>query len=864
MTNRRNSSESPDLLPIRSVLIVDDNLQTREALTYSLKRSGYSALLAEDQTSALRLLLDRDHVIAALVDEKLGTDEVGGRGVLDAIVEKYPHIPVIIYTAHEPRDIDDALRRGAFWYVNKLNLSTEQLGMILASAAKTCELTQRFSVVEDDRNRIRDILNCFPEKVIVRDPEGKIIYQNRENGEENSPIEPCTERCSNRLRLDVCPTAECVCNLVLTTKRAQTRIYGPGEVHGHPNSSRLISAAPIVTKDGDVRYIVQLIRDVTREMELQRLIAEIGLLDGVDDSVESVILEKVANRLVDKIGFRHATAFLVEPHGTEAVLQIARGGRADVHDGERWSPLCFESDREEAVSDVARRLSNCRQPQSFRDSELRGFVGRVLSEMAGNDGQTTARRMWIPIHRENRLIGGIMVDKIGDKNETLSWHDTYIADMLARPLSQLMVNLKFVRQRVEKEQNDATWFRDFEHLLISSPTVDEALLNAMEQIKATFHNRSVQIHTFSADRKRLILKVATDHSDQCLLRSEGADASVGVNAIACSDSMDVFVTNARIDANSIAFWNKHPHLAAHCDVCRDHSGAIASLPYRYDGKVQGTLCITENEPQEFAHDEIEMIKKIRDSLTLCLATVAHVEVTEAVAIQAKMLADLNYMATGIAHEIRGPVFAISQAANVLRHPKDAAKASEALELVQKNADRIERIIATLLRYAPNQPQRGVLERIDVSEFVDDLLQLQHRMFEDNQIRVERDIAKNIPPGFVDRDALTMIFDNLLRNAFDATRTQDSPREIAISARHDPAQSMLELAIVDTGHGIPREMHGRVFQPFSTSRRPGGGFGLGLHLVWCILRTIDGSIDLHPNQPRGTKAMVRIPWPKIRQ
>jgi signal transduction histidine kinase len=113
----------------------------------------------------------------------------------------------------------------------------------------------------------------------------------------------------------------------------------------------------------------------------------------------------------------------------------------------------------------------------------------------------------------------------------------------------------------------------------------------------------------------------------------------------------------------------------------------------------------------------------------------------------------------------------------------------------------------------------------------------------------------------DQDRLVQILVNLLQNAHDALRAQpESARgagSIAVSAQQEPSGEVC-IAVEDDGPGIDARIQDRLFEPFTTTKPPGEGTGLGLYTSYMLARSMHGSLALEPRAHGGTRALVRLP------
>ena len=124
----------------------------------------------------------------------------------------------------------------------------------------------------------------------------------------------------------------------------------------------------------------------------------------------------------------------------------------------------------------------------------------------------------------------------------------------------------------------------------------------------------------------------------------------------------------------------------------------------------------------------------------------------------------------------------------------------------------------------------------------------------------------------DQDRLVQILVNLLQNAHDALRSQhagqnaaarsgsrDSPAPGAITVRAQRESSgEVCIEVEDDGPGIDARVQGRLFEPFTTTKPPGEGTGLGLYTSYMLARSMHGSLALEPRPQGGTRALVRLP------
>jgi C4-dicarboxylate-specific signal transduction histidine kinase len=106
----------------------------------------------------------------------------------------------------------------------------------------------------------------------------------------------------------------------------------------------------------------------------------------------------------------------------------------------------------------------------------------------------------------------------------------------------------------------------------------------------------------------------------------------------------------------------------------------------------------------------------------------------------------------------------------------------------------------------------------------------------------------------DTDRMVQVLVNLLQNAYDAVRDREDPH---VSVRASLADGRVELVVEDDGPGVPAEVEAHLFEPFTTTKPPGQGTGLGLYTTYMLVRAMGGTVSLETRPEGGARATVRL-------
>src|ERR1700682_1085655 len=224
-------------------------------------------------------------------------------------------------------------------------------------------------------------------------------------------------------------------------------------------------------------------------------------------------------------------------------------------------------------------------------------------------------------------------------------------------------------------------------------------------------------------------------------------------------------------------------------------------------------------------------------------------------IQAEKLAAMGQMLAGVAHELNNPLTAILGVTELLRErPGLEDTAKRQLDLTHRQARRAARIVQNLLEFSrPATPQKKLL---DVSSLIERTLQLHDHSLRRNQVDVEFQPQSGLPAVIGDANQLIQVFLNLISNAEYAIREVRETGRIQI--RTGSIGHHVSVTVQDDGVGIVPEALPRLFDPFYTTKRPGGGTGLGLSICMSIVREHGGSIAVETLPAGGSAFTVYLP------
>ena len=211
----------------------------------------------------------------------------------------------------------------------------------------------------------------------------------------------------------------------------------------------------------------------------------------------------------------------------------------------------------------------------------------------------------------------------------------------------------------------------------------------------------------------------------------------------------------------------------------------------------------------------------------------------------------------VSHDLLTPLGSIiGFTAQVTEHGKDVLPSLqyENLEKVTISADRLSILIADILDYARSKDVHAA--GVQLIPMVDECLRMVEPMVNKKLVRLENHIAPEFPSLFTDQRKLQRILDNLITNAIEFTHRG----RVSVNAIVRDGEA--EIAVEDTGVGIPEDALERIFEEFeqadTTRVRTLGGTGLGLAICRSLSELIGGRVSVQSRLGVGSTFTLTIP------
>ncbi|MEZ6154007.1 MAG: ATP-binding protein [Pirellulaceae bacterium] len=222
-------------------------------------------------------------------------------------------------------------------------------------------------------------------------------------------------------------------------------------------------------------------------------------------------------------------------------------------------------------------------------------------------------------------------------------------------------------------------------------------------------------------------------------------------------------------------------------------------------------------------------------------------------IRNRQLAALTTLAAGAAHELASPLSTIAVVAKELSRALEKQSVPEAVSkdvaLIRSELDRCRQILDRMTSTA-GEAAGEKLQTISIEIFLNETLV---GLREPERVVVEIAPEAREQVNLLPVQAAAQAIRNLLQNALDASGAESLVRLLA-----EPSSQGWKICVVDRGSGMTPEILQRIGEPFFTTKEPGRGMGLGMHLTQNVIRRLDGSLTFDSRPGQGTTATVVLP------
>jgi len=288
---------------------------------------------------------------------------------------------------------------------------------------------------------------------------------------------------------------------------------------------------------------------------------------------------------------------------------------------------------------------------------------------------------------------------------------------------------------------------------------------------------------------------------------------------------------------------------------RESLVSLLSVPLIFAGQSIGALSVYTQRPYTFSNEEIRILTALAELSAIAIEKARLYERVVDVEEQLRQnekLSALGLLAAEVAHEIRNPLTVMK----LLYHSLNLSFAEsdprmKDARIIEAKIEHLNKIVDQILDFArTTEPQ---FAPVNLNELVDEMSLLVRHKLANQNVKLVRRLAADLPQVSGDAPQLEQAFLNLILNAVEAMPQGGS---LTITTRKLPTQQV-EMVFKDTGAGMTKEQQQQAFRAkLTTTKAKGHGFGMAI--VGRIIETHHGEIRAVSRLGRGTSIHITLP------
>ncbi len=280
-----------------------------------------------------------------------------------------------------------------------------------------------------------------------------------------------------------------------------------------------------------------------------------------------------------------------------------------------------------------------------------------------------------------------------------------------------------------------------------------------------------------------------------------------------------------------------------------------------DGQQRGTVEVVYSEKKHeldegpFLKEERNLIDTVAREIALIIERKQTERDKERLQDQlrhADRLATIGQLSAGIAHELNEPIGSILGFAQLIqKNPEMPEQAKKDIGKIMKASLHAREVVKKLMLFARQMPPQKT--RTNLNQIIKEGLYFLESRCAKEGIKVERQLAEDLPEVTADPAQMTQVLVNIIVNAIQAM-----PGGGQLTIQTEASAESVTLNIEDTGIGMEEKVVKQIFLPFFTTKDIGKGTGLGLAVVHGIVTSHGGSIHVSSKVNEGTRFTIKLP------
>ena len=412
-----------------------------------------------------------------------------------------------------------------------------------------------------------------------------------------------------------------------------------------------------------------------------------------------------------------------------------------------------------------------------------------------------------------------------------------------------------------KQHNNDTYRRGLSALLKSSALINSSLqtadvLNyAMKAVEEFMEAEASSVYELDTEKGEIFFRLARGEKGG-IIQSRRLKPGEGIAGWVIQSGKPMVVEDVRKESRFSDRFDRETGFKTRSLIC---------VPLTIRGRTIGALqVINKNNGVPFTEGDLELLTALAQQIAVALdnarlyqrleenfeLTAEELKITQKKLIRSERSAAIANLVQAVAHEVRNPIMSIGGFAARMKDGLDKThKFRKYLDIILQETSRLEKLVQDVKELS--EMQTVYLQPANMNNLLSGVVKDFSPIMSGESIDLVADVEDSLPTINIDREQISRALKNIIQNSIEALPTGGT---IELKAR--AVNSHIRIVVDDSGIGIDEDKFDSILDPFVTSKTTGAG--LGLTMVYQIVKNHQGEIDIKRKDDKGTVVTLDIP------
>jgi len=395
----------------------------------------------------------------------------------------------------------------------------------------------------------------------------------------------------------------------------------------------------------------------------------------------------------------------------------------------------------------------------------------------------------------------------------------------------------------------------FTALINSSLRIEDVLNYAMEWAEEFIDAEASTVYELDEEKRELFIRIARGEKKQSVERIK-FELGQGISGHVVQTGQPMVIQDVRKEKRFSPKFDRITGFRTRSMLC---------VPLILRGKTIGALQVLNKKSGDlFTQIDVELLTSMSQQIAVAMENAKlyrrlekrfelnarELKTAQDKLILSERLVAMSHLVQGVAHEIRNPVTTIGGfARRIKKILKRDPEVDKYLNAILEESERLESLVGQVHEYT--SVLAATLAMDDIRATLHEVVNKFEPIAQQQGVILVTKIDESLPLTRMASSQIMTALSNIIENALEA---MPNGGELALEAKQ--RNSQLFIKTLDTGHGIRQEYLNSVYDPFFSSKTHGAG--LGLAVVYQIVKNHDGEITIQSQEGKGTSVTIQLP------